>query len=171
MTKLVFCRLGWLPTRFHPVASETVGPYHVQPLEIFSFSTTSWSWLGMGQLRSRPIPIRNRGPLPSQGRRPVHPHGQKTRLDSLGVRLEAVAVMAANQRPQLLGPSRRREVPGTPADQDRPWLDMALLVLLQDPVRERRAIRRYPQLRPMPLMRDSPAGPDWRTTDDEGGNR
>ena len=42
---------------------------------------------------------------------------------------------------------------------------------LQDPVRERSRTAGIPKLHPMPLMRDSPAGPDWRTTDDEGGNR
>ena len=59
-----------------------------------------------------------------------------------------------------LGCSRRREVPGETEDQDRARLDLAILDLLQDPVCKRRAVRRHPQLRPLPPVRDPPARPD-----------
>ena len=108
----------------------------VQPLEIFSFSTnpgpgSEWASFGLARYPAE-IEVTY---SPRYDDRFI-----RTIKDGCSTRWEfdwrPVAAMAATQRPQPVGSSRRREVSAEAEDQDRPRLRLAVLVILQDAVCE-----------------------------------
>ncbi len=140
----------------------------VQPLEILSFSTipgpgSEWASFGLARFPAE-IEV-TYSPRSDDRFIKTIKKGGSTRWE---FDWDSVGAVAATQRPQPLGVSRRREVPREAEDQDRPWLRLAILDILQDAICQRPRMRRHSQLRQLPPVRHPPARPDRPTADDEG---
>ena len=112
------------------------GSVTVQPLEILSFWTvpgpgSEWASFGLARYPAE-IEVTYSPRDDDRFIKTIKNGG----FDPMAVRLEAVGAVAQAQRAQPLGLPRGRDVPTEAEDQDRSRLRLALLDLLQDPVRE-----------------------------------